>query len=301
MVPKPSFTGLSSGVLSLQDLDSDGHKQIVVNTGVQGYFELTAKNDFDSFQTFESIANINLQDPNTRLLDLNGDGKPDIVMTEENVFSWYPSKGKKGHDAAKTTLKPYDDEIGPAIVFADQQQTIFLADMCGDGLTDIVRIRNGEICYWANMGYGEFSAKVNMGNAPQFDYPELFNPKYLQLADISGTGASDIIYLGRNKFKAYINLTGNAWSEAHEIDPFFPVDSNSQISVVDLLGTGTSCIVWSSDLPAESHAPLRYIDLMDSKKPHVLKKHVNNLGKETTLEYKSSTYFYLKGKLEGKP
>ncbi len=50
--------------------------------------------------------------------------------------------------------------MGPAIVFADLQQTIFLADMTGDGLTDIVRIRNGEICYWANKGYGCFSAKV---------------------------------------------------------------------------------------------------------------------------------------------
>lgn len=302
VAPKPSFMGLSSGVLSLQDLNADGQKQIVVNSpGVQGYFELSTKNEFDSFRPFENIANINLQDPNTRLLDLNGDGKPDIVMTEENVFSWYPSTGKKGHDGAKTTFKPYDDEIGPAIVFADQQQTIFLADMCGDGLTDIVRIRNGEICYWANKGYGKFSAKINMENAPLFDYPEQFNPKYLQLADISGTGASDIIYLGRNKFKAYINLTGNAWSNAHEIEPFFPIDTNAQVSVVDLLGTGTSCIVWSSDLPAESHSPLRYIDLMDSKKPHVLKKHVNNFGKETTLEYKSSTCFYIKDKIEGKP
>lgn len=300
--PKPSFMGLSSGFLSLQDLESNGQKQIVANgPGIHGYFELTADTNFESFRSFETIANINLQDPNVRLLDLNGDGKPEIVMTEENVFSWFPSKGKKGHDKAKISLKPYDDEMGPAIVFADQEQSIFLADMCGDGLTDIVRIRNGEICYWANKGYGNFSAKVNMDNAPVFDYPEQFNPKYIQLADISGTGASDIIYLGQNKFKAYINLTGNAFSNAHEIAPFFPIDSNSQISVIDLLGTGTSCIVWSSDLPAESHSPMRYMDLMDSKKPHVLKKHVNNLGMETTLEYKSSTWYYLKDKLEGTP
>jgi RHS repeat-associated protein len=302
VAPKPSFTGLSSGVLSLQDLDANGQKQIVVHgSGIQGYFEMTSGTDFDSFKSFETIANINLQDPNIRLLDLNGDGKPEIVMTEENVFSWFPSKGKKGHAKAQSTSKPYDDEMGPAIVFADQTQSIFLADMCGDGLTDIVRIRNGEICYWANKGYGNFSAKVNMDNAPVFDFSDQFNPKYLQLADISGTGATDIIYLGKSIFKAYINLTGNTWSDAHEIEPFFPIDSNSQISIIDLLGTGTSCIVWSSDLPAESHAPMRYMDLMDSKKPHVLKKHVNNLGKETTVEYKSSTWYYLKDKSEGNP
>lgn len=302
VIPKPSFTGLSNGILSIQDLESNGQKQVVVNSpGVQGYFELTTDNNYQSFRAFENLAHVNLQDPNTRLLDLNGDGQPEIVMTEDNVFSWYTAKGKKGYAKGDSALKPFDEEQGPAIVFADTQQTIFLADMSGDGLTDIVRIRNGEICYWANKGYGRFSAKISMGNPPLFDHPEGFNPQYLHLADVSGTGATDIVYLGKNKFKAFINLSGNAWSNVHEIDPFFSVDTNTRLSVVDLLGTGTSCIVWSSDLPGEAHAPMRYIDLMDSKKPHVMNKYVNNMGKETTLNYKSSTWFYLKDKLEGTP
>ena len=70
---------------------------------------------------------------------------------------------------------------------------------------------------------------------------------------------------------------------------------------MDLLGTGTSCIVWSSDLPHNSYAPMRYIDLMDSRKPYVLISYKNNFGKETSFEYKSSTWFYLKDKLEGTP
>jgi hypothetical protein len=40
---------------------------------------------------------------------------------------------------------------------------------------------------------------------------------------------------------------------------------------------------------------------MNSKKPHLLVRYKNNLGKETSVEYKSSTYFYLKDKLEGNP
>jgi len=304
VMPKPSFLGLTTGVLSLQDLEANGEKQVVVNSpGLQGFFELTENNGWKSFQAFEQIVNINRQDPNTRLIDLNGDGQPELVITEENVFVWYPSDGKRGHLPAKYAAKPYDEEQGPAIVFADRTQSVFLADMTGDGLTDIVRIRNGEIGYWPNTGYGHFGAKVSMGNAPVFDYEDQFNPQYLHLADISGTGATDIIYVGNNQFQAYLNLSGNAWAEPekHSIDPFFPIDSNSQLSVIDLLGTGTSCIVWSSDLPAYASAPMRYIDLMDSRKPHVLKKYVNNFGKETTLEYKTSTFFYLKDKLEGKP
>jgi RHS repeat-associated protein len=302
VIPKPSFVGIASGVLSLRDLEANGQKQVVVNSpGVQGFFELTIDNDWEPFQAFEEIANINLQDPNVRSIDLDGDGQPELVVSEDNVFVWYPANGKKGFSAAEFAAKTFDEEKGPAIIFADREQTIFLADMSGDGLTDIVRIRNSSICYWANMGYGRFSVKVNMGNAPLFDHPGSFNPKYLHLADVSGTGATDIIYLGKNEFKAYINLSGNAWSDAHEIEPFFPIDGNTQLSVIDLLGTGTSCIVWSSDLPGFANAPMRYIDLMGSKKPHVLVHYKNNFGKETTLEYKSSTHFYLKDKLAGKP
>ena len=302
VIPRPSFAGLATGALSIQDLDANGKKQVVVNSpGLQGYFELTEDNDWENFKAIEEIANINLQDPNVRLIDLNGDGQPELVVSEDNVFVWYASKGKKGYDAPALAAKPFDEEKGPAIVFADQLQTIFLADMSGDGMTDIARIRNGEICYWPNMGYGRFGSKVSMYNAPHFDHPDSFNPQYLHLADVSGTGATDVLYLGNNRFSAYINMSGNGWSEVHEIDPFFPIDSNTQLSVIDLLGSGTSCIVWSSDLPGYAEAPMRYIDLMSSKKPHVLRKHVNNLGKEITVEYKSSTHFYIADKLAGKP
>jgi hypothetical protein len=36
----------------------------------------------------------------------------------------------------------------------------------GNGLQDIVRLSNGEICYWPKLGYGPFGAKVTTGGAP---------------------------------------------------------------------------------------------------------------------------------------
>jgi RHS repeat-associated protein len=302
VIPKPSFTGLSNGVLTLQDLEANGEKQLVVNSpGLQGYFELNDEGNWQPFKAFLKTLNINLKDPNIRMLDVNGDGKPEVVLSDQGAFWWWENDGNTGYDSPELATKPYDEERGAAIIFADQEQRIFLADMCGDGLTDIVRIRNGEICYWANMGYGRFGAKVTMSNSPIFDNPDLFNPAYLQLTDISGTGATDIIYLGKNKFRAYLNYSGNAWSDAEEIDPFFPTEQPNKIAVTDLLGNGTSCIVWSSDMPAYSASPMRYIDLMGGKKPHIMVSHENGMGKKTTVEYKSSTQFYLKDKLTGTP
>lgn len=301
VIPKPSLLGIASGVLSLRDLDADGNKQVVVeNPGLQGYFELTEDYDWEPFRAFEATVNIDMKDPNVRLLDLDGDGRPELVMTEENVFVWWPAAGKKGYKGFEKAAKALDEEKGPAVVFADRDQSVFLADMSGDGLTDIARIRNGEICYWPNMGYGRFGTKITMSNAPRFDHPGAFNPKYMHLADVGGSGTTDIVYLGKNTFKAFINLSGSSWSEAHEIAPAFPVDGNGNLSVIDLLGTGTSCIVWSSDLPAHADAPMRYIDLMGSKKPHVMVRYKNNFGKETSIEYKSSVHFYLEDQAAGR-
>jgi hypothetical protein len=133
--------------------------------------------------------------------------------------------------------------------------------MSGDGLTDIVRIRNGEIVYWPNLGYGKFGSKISMSDSPLFDTPDAFNPQYIKLADIDGSGTTDIVYLGKNSFQVYFNQSGNSWSTANIVEvinplPFPQVDNTSHISVIDLLGNGTSCIVWSSQLPANANTPV---------------------------------------------
>lgn len=300
--PKPSFIGLGRQ-LQLMDLDADGGKQLVtLSTEPKGYFELTEEEEWQVFRTFNNLPNINIQDANIRMIDLNGDGRPEVLITEDNVFTWYESAGRKGFERVHKTVNPFDEERGPHIVFADLKQTIFLADMSGDGMTDIVRIRNGEICYWPNLGYGRFGTKVAMDNAPIFDYPDLFNPAYLRLADIDGSGTTDIIYLGKNKFTCWMNFSGNSFSTVpFEIDAFPEVHSQAKITVVDLLGKGVSCIVWSSPLLKDAHAPLKYIDLMSGKKPHIMVSYKNNFGKEVSLEYTPSTMFYIEDKKAGRP
>ena len=300
--PKPSFAGLGSQ-LQLADLDADGGKQLV-SYGMEssGYFELDDDNEWHGMRAFRTLPNIDFGDANTRMLDLNGDGKPEVVISEDNVFTWFASEGREGFAVARKTLKPFDEEAGPHLVFADAKQTIFLADMSGNGMTDIVRIRHSEVCYWPNLGYGKFGAKVAMDNAPLLDSEGDFNPAYIRLADIDGSGTADIIYLGKNKFTCWKNLSGNRFGTIpFVIDPFPEIHSQSQITVTDLLGNGVACIVWSSPLAKDAVAPLKYIDLMNSKKPHIMVSYKNNLGKEVSLEYTPSTKFYIEDKLAGKP
>ena len=63
-------------------------------------------------------------------------------------------------------------------------------------------------------------------------------------------------------------------------DPFPAVDNVASIDVTDVLGRGTTCLLWSSLLPGDQRRHLRYIGLMCEKKPHLLERVVNHAGGE---------------------
>lgn len=300
--PQPSFTGLNTGNLHIADLEGNGKKQLTTFVGeVQGYFELQPDEKWEAFQSFKNLPNIDFTDPNLRLIDLDGDGKADLLLTEDDAFIWYPSDGKKGFKTSQKIALKSDEEKGPVLVFNDQILSVFLADMSGDGLTDLVRIRNGEICYWPNLGYGRFGAKVSMDNAPTFDTPDQYHPAYLRLADVDGSGITDILYLGRGKCRSWFNLSGNAWSEQSIEFPLPAIGNLTDIAVADLLGTGTACLIWSSPLAGDRGRQMKYVDLMSGKKPHLLYHYENNMGKEVSFEFLPSTHYYLKDKKAGTP
>jgi RHS repeat-associated protein len=298
---RPSYGGLAAGTLQFQDLNADGSRQLVASSRPRGFFALSDDNTWSAFQSFANDLTADLADPNVKYLDLNGDGRPDVLISEDQLLRWYPSLGVDGYDEAQATAKGWDEERGPVVIFADGTETIFTADMNGDGLSEIVRVRNHDVCYWPNLGYGRFGAKATMANPPYFDAPDHFDPRRIQFGDVSGTGAADIFYLGRGGMSAWINLAGNAWSEPQDIDPFPGTERPNKVFVLDLLGNGTSSIVWSSELPHAASAPLRYVDLMGGKKPYVMAGYVNNFGKTVELEYKSSSFYFLLDRRDGRP
>src|SRR5262249_10778108 len=154
----------------------------------------------------------------------DGDGHADVLITEDDAFVWHPSLAEEGFGPSRRVAQSFDEEKGPHVVFDDGEQTIYLADLSGDGLSDLVRIRNREVCYWPNYGSGRFGAKITMDRAPCFDNPDQFDPKRIRLADIDGSGTTDIIYLHRDGVRLYFNQSGNSWSQARLLNVFPRVD-----------------------------------------------------------------------------
>jgi RHS repeat-associated protein len=292
---------VEGGRSQLIDLDADGRLEFVaLAPGVGGFFDRTADAGWKPFRPFRSLPIVDFTDPNLRLADLSGDGLADILITDDQALTWHPSLGDGGFGEAVRVRVPWNDESGPRVLLGHVDQSIFLADMSGDGLTDLVRIRNGEVCYWQNFGYGRFGPKVTMDGSPWFDEQGIFDARRIRLADTDGSGPTDLIYAGRDGVEVFLNESGNALSAPRRISEMVLSDGVS-LDVVDLLGRGTACLVWSTALPGFAWRPVRYIDLMCGGKPHLLVRWENQLGAETRLTYASSTEFYLADRDAGRP
>ena len=292
---------IEGGRAQLLDLDADGRLEYAtLAPGIGGFFDRTSDAGWTPFRPFRSLPIVDFTDPNVRLADLSGDGLADILITDDQAITWHPSLGDGGFGDAIRIRVPWNEDGGPRVLLGQADQSIVIADMSGDGLPDLVRIRNGEVCYWPSLGHGRFGPKITMDGAPCFDDERSFDARRLRLADTDGSGLADVLYAGSDGVRIFVNESGNALSPPRHVAEMVLTDGMS-LDVVDLLGRGTACLVWSTALPGLPWRPVRYIDLMCGEKPHLLVRWENQLGAETRLTYASSTEFYLADRAAGRP
>jgi len=296
---RPSATG--GGSPKYADVDGNGKMEAVTHHGAApGTYELDGTTQsWGKHEPFEHALRERWTDGALAQGDLTGDQLLDAFVSTPDEVVWYESEGRAGHRAASRTSQARADAESPPLVASEPGVGLYRADMTGDGLEDVLRVRNDHVVYWPNQGYGRFGRRVTMGSAPRFASSDQFDPRRLRLVDLTGTGTADLLYIGGDGVCYWYNESGNGFGVKHCLDIFPPVSRLHSLQVVDLFGDGLPCLVWSSPLPGDSGSSLRYIRLQ-TEPPHQLEELENGMGKQVRISYGSSVEHYLRDRRDGR-
>jgi len=276
---------LPSGAGSFQfmDLDGDGRLQLAsFNSGMQGFFDRDGRGGWLPFRPFEKRVS-GLEGP-LETASLSGDGKTDLVSVGKGKIRVSFSDGRKGWKAPV--------EISVSDNFprnsGRRDELAAFCDFYGDGMTHRIRISDSSIDVWPGLGRGRFGERRRVKNAPFFEGG--LDVSRLRLADTTGTGTADIIYLFRKKAVIFLNEQGESFSEPFAVslpDIFSDIDG---VSFGDIFGEGRACMIFTKAEP-ETRSFLVDLAGRGHVKPFLLVKADTKTGALRLISYDFSSNF----------
>jgi hypothetical protein len=221
----------SANRVTLADLDGDKRPDIVFSAPGWGMADpLYALNAGDG--TFAE--NMSLHAPDVAgaalVLDLNGDGKNDIVMhnvlwlnSGQSGAAMFAGKVKFIDDGEAEAAGDFDGNGSPDIVATSYDGvTIYVndgnasftkgtkiaiedtvhagvGDFNGDGKPDIAIVAKSSFAIVLNKGSGKFAAPV------YYKLPEFFSASFITVTDLDGDGKADVVFPGSDNLAVYLN------------------------------------------------------------------------------------------------
>jgi RHS repeat-associated protein len=290
----PSLVSLDNGSVAFADLDSNGRAELFsAQNGLQLMFESTGKGNFNSVPiVFTELPSIPLESKTSRLMDIDGDGVTDLISTEANNFLMYRHKPGKGWEEPYAVMRNSNLDEFPDVSFSSPM--VRLSDMTGDGLSDMVSIESGNICFWPYLGNGNWASRVKMANSPVF--PAGYRVEDVLLYDIDGDGCSDIVLIDSDKTVIWLNQSGTSFGDPIEL-PVVPYGKKT--IPADFFGDGRPGLLFGGSASGESGTGYRYLQFDQSKKPYLMQKINNGMGGVHEIEYTNSTKMRMQDQTEG--
>jgi len=229
--------GAPTGHLAAGDLNLDGKLDLVASRSG------TTSNSIFILTNTSTVGNPNFSAPLVLVLDiiqgarevgisdLNGDGKPEIVVTNSatNVIYIFKNESSGGI----LNINPTPTKV--AVTGATETLALELQDLDGDGKTDVVVSRNqgSDLYVLKNVST---SSEFNFSNITKITLPGQFND--IATADFNRDGKLDIITTSLFTAQAMV-LMNNSTNTTFTFNALAPISTDAQpfgIDVSDLNG-----------------------------------------------------------------
>jgi RHS repeat-associated protein len=233
---------LSSPELELVDLFGNGLPDFIEMNGAVRYWRNLGGGRFDLPRMMtEAPAGVSLGDPGVQLVDANGDGRADLLVSKAGWSGYYPLHFDGHWD--ERSFQRY--RVAPS--FALQGPDVQLVDLTGDGVTDAIRSADRLECYFndPHEGWGE-TRRVERRPLAEFPDVDFADPR-VHWADMSGDGLQDIVLVHDGNIEYWPNRGYGNWGRRVHMrnSPRFPLDYDPrQILIADVDGDGLADVVF---------------------------------------------------------
>jgi RHS repeat-associated protein len=229
----------------LVSLFGNGLLDILQMNGVVRYWRNLGNGKFDRPRAMANApAGVELADPGVQLLDANGDGRADLLVSDQNLSGYYPLN----FDGTWNTRSFQKYKFAPSFNLKDPE--VRMVDLDGDGITDAIRSGSRMECFFQDEKEG-WRETIQVERAALKEFPDVnFSDPRVKWADMSGDGLQDIVMVHDGRIDYWPSLGRGKWARRVTMSrsPRFPLNYDPRrVLIGDVDGDGAADIVYVSD------------------------------------------------------
>ena len=240
-------TSLANATLELVDLFGNGLPSIVELGAVARYWRNRGDGTFDLPRPMtDAPGGIALSDAGVQLVDANGDGRPDLLVTQGALTGYYPIQFDRLWDRRSFQRYPY----APSFDLKDPE--VRLIDLDGDGVTDAIRSGARLECFFNDRydGWRPHDTRWTPRRTSD-EFPNVtFSDPRVKWGDMSGDGLQDVVVISDGNVEYWANLGHGNWGPRVRMrnGPRLPLNADPQrVLLGDVNSDGLADIIYVDD------------------------------------------------------
>ena len=217
LATRPTAGALAAGQGQLVDLAGDGQVDwMAADAPLPGFAERTRDGDWAPLRPFTSFPTRRLDDPRARLVDLTGDGRPDLLIAEDDAVSWHPSLGEDGFgDSRRVTLGARRPPGTAAPLRRRHRVALPGRHVRRRAAPTSSASATARSCYWPNLGLRPLRREGHDGRrAGVRSSRPVRSARACASRTSTAPGTTDLVYLGRDGVAAVVQPVGERLERA---------------------------------------------------------------------------------------